>query len=101
MRNGWDTPSVGLGRDGTEAQVLAGIVNADGVDELAGVHAVVGVPECFELAEGLHELGAEHLGEQRCAGLAVAVLAGERSAEAEDEIGGAVEELSKGLNAGG
>ena len=77
------------------AQVLDRIVDADGIDELAGVHAVVRVPEDLELAEGLHELGAEHLGQQRGAGLAVAMFAGERAAEAEHDIGGAVDELAE------
>ncbi len=33
---------------------------AVGVDDLAGVHAVLRVPQRLELAESLHELGAVH-----------------------------------------
>ena len=77
------------------AEIFHGVVDADGIDELAGIHAVAGIPERLELAEGLHELGAEHFGQQGGARLAVAVLAGERAAEAEDDIGGAVDELAE------
>ena len=42
-----------------------------------------------------HQLGAEHFGQQRGAGLAVAVLAGERAAKAEHDVGGAVNELAE------
>ncbi len=66
------------------AQVFRGIVDAHRVRQLAGIHAVVRIPEGLEFAEGLHELGPEHLGQQRRAGLAVAVLAAERPAEAEN-----------------
>ena len=66
------------------AQILDGIVDADCIDEFAGVHAVVGIPQRLEFAEGLHQLGAEHLGQQRGAGLAVAVLAAEGSAETQN-----------------
>src|ERR1700683_2116434 len=38
---------------GAEAKVLVGLV---GVDELAGVHAVGGVEEALEGAEGFHQL---------------------------------------------
>ena len=43
---------------GAEAKILDGIVDAHRIDELAGIHAVVGIPERLELAEGLHQLGA-------------------------------------------
>src|ERR1700678_410563 len=85
---------VGLGLPGTvvgtETEVFVGLV---GVDELAGVHAIGGVEDVFEGAEGLHEVFAEHLGEERAAGLAVAVFAGERAAVSEGDVGGAVDEL--------
>ena len=75
------------------AEILRRVVNARRVGELAGVHAVVRIPEHLEFAEGLDEFGAEHLGQQRRAGLAVAVLAGERAAEGDDYVGGAIDEL--------
>ena len=77
------------------AQIFHRIVDADSIDELAGVHAVVGVEEDFELAEGLHQLRAEHLGQQSGARLAVAMLAGERAAKAEHYVGGAGNELAE------
>ena len=64
------------------AKVFERIVDAHRIEELAGIHAVVRIPERLEFAEGLHELGAEHFGQQRGARLAVAVLAGERAAKA-------------------
>ena len=76
-------------------QILRGVVDAHGIGELAGIHAVVGVPERLELAEGLDELGAEHFGQESGAGLAVAVFAGERAAEGTDDFGGAVDELAE------
>src|ERR1700722_3753522 len=73
-----------------EAKVFVRLV---GVDELAGVEAVGGVEEALEGAEGLHELGAEHLGEESATGLAVAVFAGEGAAEREGDVGSGVDDL--------
>jgi len=84
---------------GVVAEVFKGVVDADGVNELAGVHAVVRIPEDLEVAEGLHERGAEHLGQESGAGLAVAVLAREGAAEAEDDIRSAVNELAEAAEA--
>src|SRR5882762_3882382 len=83
---------------GAEAEVLVRLV---GVDELAGVHAVGGVEDALEGAEGLDQLFAEHFGEECAAGLAVAVLAGEGAAVGEGDVGGAVDELAEFENAGG
>ena len=77
------------------AKIFHRVVNADGIHQLAGIHAVIGVPESFELAEGLHEFRTEHLGQQSRAGLAVAVFAAERPTEAEHHIGGAFDELAE------
>ena len=77
------------------AEVFQRIVDAHRIDQLAGIHAVVGIPERLELAKGLHQFRPEHLGQQRGARLAVAVLAAERSAKAEHQIGGAVEEFAE------
>ena len=82
---------------GAEAEVFVGLV---GVDELAGIHAVGGVEDALEGAEGLHQLFAEHLGKQRAAGLAVAVFTGERAAVGEGDVGGAVDELAEFEDAG-
>ena len=83
------------GLAGGVAQVLDGIINANRIGELAGIHAVVGIPDGLELAEGLDKLGAEHFGQKRSAGLAIAMLARERTAERKDEVGGAIEELAE------
>ncbi len=65
------------GLDWAMAEILDWVVNTGRIDELAGVHAVVGIPDGLELAESFDELGAEHLGQQRGAGLAIAMLTGE------------------------
>ena len=78
-----------------------GIVDAHGIGELAGIHAVVRIPERLEFAEGLDELGAEHLRQQRGARLAVAMLAGERAAEGEHDVGSAIDELAEFADAFG
>lgn len=54
-----------------QAQVL---VESEGVDDLAGVHLGVGVPDGLELTERLDDLVAEHAGEELGSRLAVAVL---------------------------
>jgi hypothetical protein len=83
---------------GAEAEVFVGLV---GVDELAGVHAVGGIEDALEGAEGFDQVFTEHLGEERAAGLAVAVFAGEGAAVGEGDVGGAVDELAEFENAGG
>ena len=70
-------------------------VEAIGIDQLARIHLPVGIPKRFELAEGLHEFGAKHLGKKFGAGLAVSVLAGKRASVANNEIGGLFHELAK------
>ncbi len=77
------------------AKILNRIVDTGGIGELAGIHAIVRVPERLELAEGLDELRAEHFGQEGGARLAVAVFAGERAAEGADDIGGALDELAE------
>ena len=79
-----------------EPEVLAGQV---GVDHLVRVHLVVGVPDRLELAEGADQSGAEHLGQERRLRLAVAVLAGDRAAVADDQVARLVEELAEVLDA--
>ncbi len=87
---------VGFGLPGlvvdAEAEVFVDLV---GVDELVGVHPVGGIEEALEGAEGVHQLGAEHLGEEGSAGLAVAVFAGEGAAVGEGDVGGALDELAE------
>src|SRR5258708_7178025 len=75
-----------------EAKVLIEFV---GLDQLAGIHLPVGVPGGLKLAEGLHQLRAEHFGKQLATGLAVAVLAGEGAALAHDEVGGLLHKLTE------
>src|SRR5215203_770987 len=75
------------GQAGTEVRV-----ERIGIDLLAGVHPVAGVPDGLELAEGLHQLFAEHAGEQLASLLAVAMLAGERAAVSGHEVRRLLEE---------
>jgi hypothetical protein len=63
--------------DGAMAEVLDGIVDTNRIRKFSGVHAVVGIPDGLELAEGIDKLGAKHFGQKRSAGLTVAVFAGE------------------------
>src|SRR5205085_1568240 len=53
------------------AQVL---VDAEGIDDLAGVHPAVRIPNPLELCECLNELRPEHLREHLRARLSVPVL---------------------------
>src|ERR1700733_3330180 len=57
---------------GAETKVFVRLVR---IDELARVHSVGGVEDAFEVAEGNHQLFAEHLRKQRAASLTVAVFA--------------------------
>ena len=68
---------------GPQAQVG---VERTGVDQLAGVHPVLRVPRVLELAERLHQLGAEHDRQQLALRLAVAVLARERAAVLDHQV---------------
>src|SRR5581483_8018950 len=65
-----------------------------------GVHAVLGIPESLEFAEGLHDFSAEHFGEQGAARLAVAMFTGERAAEGDDDVCGAIDELAEFADTG-
>ena len=64
---------------GPETQVFSWQIR---VDQLARIQLAVRIPNRLELAEGGHQLVAEHLRKQRAARLAVAVLPGERPAVA-------------------
>ena len=75
------------------AQVLHRIVDADGIHQLAGIHAVVRVPQDLELAESLDQCGPKHLGQQRRAGLPVAMFTRKRPAQRQNQVGGAIDEL--------
>ena len=63
-----------------------------GCDELARVHLVAGIEDRLQLAERGPRSAAEHLRQQLTAGLAVAVLAGQRAAVGHDQIGGSFHE---------
>ncbi len=80
-----------------EAEVL---VEPGGADEHAGVEPRGRVPERLEAFEEADELGAVHLREQFGAGLAVAVLAGERSAVRHHQFAQVVGELPEAADAG-
>ncbi len=77
------------------AQIFKGVVDAHRIDQLAGIHAVVGIPERFEFAKGLHQLRTEHFGQEGGAGLTVAMLPAEGASVAENDIGGAVEKFAE------
>src|SRR3954454_20181888 len=64
------------------------------LDHLAGIHLPVGIPCSLEFAEGLHQLRAEHFWQKLAPVLPVAVLSGERSAIADDQVGGFFDELA-------
>src|SRR5579875_1354094 len=66
-------------------------VERERADELARVHPVVGVEDRLQATERLHDPVAVHAGEQLAA-LAVAVLAGDRAAVGDDEVGRLLEE---------
>ena len=59
---------------------------------LSGVHPVVGVEDRFDLFEEGDDLGSEHPGQQLAAGLAVAMLTGQRAAVGDDQVRGAFDE---------
>ena len=76
-------------------QILDWGIDAHRIHELAGIHAVLRVPQRFELAKGLHELRAKHFGQQRGARLSVAVFAAEGSTETQHHIRGAIDEFAE------
>ena len=63
-------------------------------DQLARVHFPVRIPSSFELAEGLHQLRAEHFRPQFGAGLPVSVFSGQRSAITDNKVGRLFHELA-------
>ena len=63
------------------------------------IHAVLGIPGGLEFAERPHQFRAEHFRKQRAARLAVAMLAGKRTAVADHEIGRALDEFAVIANA--
>ena len=71
------------------------LVRGVGVDHLARVHLPIGIPEALERAHRLHEVGPEHLDQVVGVRLSVAVLAGERAAVGENEVGRLVEEAEE------
>ena len=106
FRGGGHAPVVvGELKDGGQGERLVVGAGAEagvegvGTDNLARVHAVRGVPDAFEFGEGFDQLGAEHDGEEFGAGVAVAVLAGDRSAVADDQVGGFGDEVAVVLHA--
>ncbi len=72
-----------------EAQVLRGQIR---IDDLAGIHLSLRIEDCLEFAKRLHEIVAEHFRQELGLRLPVAVLAGERPAVADDEIGSVAQE---------
>src|SRR5207302_3357656 len=62
------------------------LVERIGVNLFARIHFPAGVPYALELAEGFHQLRAEHADQKLATRLTVAVLAGERAAHGNDHI---------------
>jgi hypothetical protein len=77
---------------GAEAKIRVELV---GLDQLAGIHLPVWIPCGLELAKRLHQFWAKHFWKQLGAGLSVAVLARERSAVTDDQIGSFFDELAE------
>src|ERR1700677_4493088 len=63
------------------------------------IHLVVRIPHSLELAEGVHQLRTEHLGQQSTARLPVAVLSGKRTTVTDDQVGSPLDELAIVTNA--
>src|SRR5215471_13933171 len=63
---------------GSKTQVF---IDAVRIYDLSGIHLPFWVPKCLEFAEGLHQLGTEHLYEKLRAPLTIAMLAGKGPAE--------------------
>src|SRR5579864_7458955 len=70
---------------GPEAQVL---VDGEWIDDFAGIHPVLRVPDRFEFAKRLYQFGTKHLGQHFRLGLSIAVFAGEGAAITDNQIGG-------------
>ena len=79
----------------SQPKILAGQVR---VHHLVRVHRIAGIPDRLELAEGANQLGTEHLGQERRLGLAVAVLARDRTAIRDDQVSSLVQELAEVLD---
>ena len=73
----------------SHAQIL---IRATRVDHLAGIHHVARIPDRLELAERIDQHIAVLLRQKDSARLAVAMLAGNRSAVLHDQVRGAIEE---------
>ena len=80
---------------GAEAQAL---VELDVADQPVRVHLPVRIPDPLEVVERGHQLGAEHLREQLGAAVALAVLAGERAAVGDDQVGALLHERAERLD---
>ena len=80
-----------------DAEVL---VECVGLDDLAGIHPVVGVEDRLHPFEGTHDLGPEHPDQELAARLAVAVLARKRPAVRRDQIGSPFQERAELCDAG-
>ena len=87
---------LGRGEVGAEAQVR---VERVGFDDAPRVHPVVRIPDRLERSEGPDDPLAVHPREELGAGLAVAVLARERSAVRGDEVGRVFHEAAEGRDA--
>ena len=65
------------------------------IDQLARIHLPIGIPERLELAESLHELGSKHLRQEFTARLPISVLARDRAAITDHQIGSLLHEKAE------
>src|SRR5690348_17770150 len=91
-------PGLHLRRSVIDAQLQIG-VEWIGIDDLAGIHLPVRVPDLLELMHGFEEFGAILLHEKFGTLLPVAVLSGKRSAVGDNEVRSFVKEVSIITNA--
>src|ERR1700719_3217835 len=64
------------------------------VYHFARVQLIVGVPDSFEFREGLHQFGTKHFWKERATRLPVAMFSGKRTAVANYQIRGTINELT-------
>src|SRR5450755_4018852 len=76
----------------SESQIF---VEAIRIDELARIHLPIGIPQQFELAEGLHQFGTKHLGQKFAARLPVSMLTRDGATVADYEVGSLLHKLAE------
>src|SRR5215469_5492166 len=74
-------------------------VDGKGINDLAGIHLVPRIPDGLEFAKCLDQFGTEHFRQHFGLRLAVSMLAGYRSAVADDQVGGILDKSAVIANA--